>query len=90
MRSGKVVLGTFLGVAAGAVLGLLFAPGKGAAIRKKMARTITDGAEDVQDNLNKYIDATTQEYDTIKKGAIDLMDKAKKNAASVGGTIRAK
>jgi gas vesicle protein len=90
MKSGKVVLGAIAGVAAGAVLGMLFAPAKGSAIRKRVARKITDSAEDAQENLNEYIDATTEEYDTIKKGAKDLVDNAKKNAASVAKAIRIK
>jgi gas vesicle protein len=89
MRSGKVLLGVVAG-AVGVVLGMLFAPAKGSAMRKRMARKVTDSAEDVKENLNEYIDATTEEYDTIKKGAMDLIDKAKKNAASVAGTIHAK
>jgi gas vesicle protein len=90
MRSGKVVLGAIVGVAAGAVLGLLFAPAKGSATRKRIARKGTDFAEDVKENLNEYIDATTEGYDTIKKGTMDLIDKAKETAASVAGTIHAK
>jgi gas vesicle protein len=89
MRSGKVLLGVVAG-AAGVVLGLLFAPAKGSATRKRMARKGTDCAEDVQETLNEYIDATTEEYDTIKKGATDLIDKTKKNVASVAGAIHAK
>ncbi len=90
MKSAKVLLGAVAGIAAGAVLGLLFSPAKGSAIRKKMARKVTDGAEEVQENLNEYIDATTEEYDTIKKGARDLVDKAKKNVTSAVGAIRSK
>ena len=90
MRSGKVVLGAVVGVAAGAVLGLLFAPGKGAAIRKKMAQKGTDYVEDVQENLSEYIDGATEEYDSIKKGAADFVDKAKKNAASMAKAVRSK
>jgi gas vesicle protein len=90
MKSGKVMLGTVIGVAAGAVLGMLFAPAKGSAMRKRVARQVTGSAEDVQENLSEYVDATTEEYDTLKKGAMDLVDKAKKNVASVAGAIRPK
>jgi gas vesicle protein len=87
MSSGKILLGA---AAAGAVLGLLFAPARGSAVRKKVARTVTDGAEEVQENLNESIDAATEAYDTIKKGAMDLTDKAKKNTASVARAIHDK
>ncbi len=90
MKSGKVVLSAVVGVAAGAVLGMLFAPAKGSATRKRVAGKITDYAEDVQENLNEYIDATTEEYDTIKKGAVSLVNKGKEKAASVARAIHAK
>lgn len=35
MNSGKVVLGALAGLAAGALLGILFAPDKGSETRKK-------------------------------------------------------
>ena len=36
MKAGKVFLGVLAGVAAGAVLGILFAPDKGSKTRKKI------------------------------------------------------
>ena len=90
MKSGKVLLGAIAGVAAGAVLGLLFAPAKGSATIKRVARKVSDSAEDVQENLNEYIDATSEGYNTVKKGAMDLVDKAKKNAATVVRAIHSK
>ena len=88
MSSGKVMLGVVAGVAAGAVLGVLFAPAKGSTTRKSIARQGIDGAEDVQENLNEYVDATTEAYENIKKGAMDLVDKGKQKASSVAGAIR--
>jgi gas vesicle protein len=85
MNSGKVFLGVVVGAVAGAVLGLLFAPAKGSVTRKSIARKGTEYAEDGKEKLNEYIDAITDEYDTIKEGAMDLVDKGKEKAASVAG-----
>jgi gas vesicle protein len=89
MSSGKVLLGVLVGAAVGAVLGVLFAPAKGSVTRKKIARKGTDCAEDVKEKLNKYIDSISEEYDTIKKGAMKLVNKGKKKAASVVRTKHA-
>jgi gas vesicle protein len=86
MSSGKVLLGFVIGAAAGAVLGVLFAPAKGSVTRKRIARRGKDYAENVSNKLNEYVNAVTEEYDTIKEGAMDLVDKGKKKAASVTGT----
>jgi gas vesicle protein len=88
MSSKKVMIGAVVGVAAGAVLGLLFAPAKGAMMRQKMARKITDRAEDIQESLGEYIDSTTEEFDSVKQGAMDLIETAKKKAASASQKLR--
>jgi gas vesicle protein len=84
------MIGAAVGVAAGAVLGLLFAPAKGAMVRQRMARKVTDSAEDVQENLSGYIDATVEEYDSVKQSAVDFADKAKKKAVSATEKLRAR
>jgi len=90
MSSKKVMIGAAVGVAAGAVLGLLFAPAKGAMVRERMARKITDSAEDVQDTLSEYIDDAVGDYDGVKQGAVDMVDTVKKKAASVSQKLRAR
>jgi len=73
MSSGKILLGVVIG----AVLGVLFAPAKGSVTRKRIARSGTAYAEDVKEKFNGYIDAITEEYDTIKEGAMDLVNNGK-------------
>jgi gas vesicle protein len=90
MRSGKALLGVIVGAAVGTVLGMLFAPAKGSVTRKRIDRRGTDCAGDVKEKLNEYTDTITEEYDTIKKGAMDLVEKGKEKAASVAGAIHAK
>ena len=90
MISEKVILGIVAGAAVGAVLGVLFAPAKGSVTRKRIARRGTDCAEDVKEKLNEYTDAMIEEYDTIKEGAMDLVNRGKEKAASVAGAKHAK
>lgn len=62
MKSEKVILGILAGVAGGAILGLLFAPEKGARTRKKIADTSEDYAEELKDTFNEYVDAISEKY----------------------------
>lgn len=90
MSSKKVVIGAVVGIAAGAVLGFLFAPAKSAMMRQKMARKITDSAENIQESLSDYIDSTTEEFGSVKQGAVELVDAVKKKAASAAQKLHAR
>lgn len=65
MSSGKFVLGVLAGVAAGAILGILFAPDKGTETRKKIAEkgedyvdSLKEKFNDLYEDLSKKVDAT--------------------------------
>ncbi len=51
MARGRIILGVLAGVAAGALIGILFAPDKGTSTRKK----IVDKGEDYVENLKEKI-----------------------------------
>lgn len=51
MARGRIILGVLAGVAAGALIGILFAPDKGSSTRKK----IIDKGEDYVGNLKEKI-----------------------------------
>jgi gas vesicle protein len=87
MKPGKVLLGVTVGAVAGAILGMLFAPTKGSVTRKRIARRGTAYAEDVKE---KIIDTVTEEYDIVKEGAMDLIEKGKEKLASVAEAKHAK
>jgi len=63
MESGKVLLGVLGGVAAGALLGILFAPDRGSETRKK----IKDKGKGYADNLKGYADELKGKIDEIKQ-----------------------
>lgn len=52
-NSSKILAAVAAGVAAGAVLGILFAPDKGVATRKKISDQGKKLAEGIKDKLNK-------------------------------------
>ncbi len=77
MRTGKVVLGTLVGIAIGATAGILFAPEKGSKTRKQIADKGDKYAEEVKTKVNEFSDTLTNKYESTKKDAENLVDKGK-------------
>jgi len=80
MSSGKVLLGVLAGVAAGATLGILFAPDKGSNTRRRITEKSDDYIDGLKDAFNKAINSISEEYDAIKDEAGDLADKGRSAA----------
>jgi len=56
MISGKVVLGALAGIAAGALIGVLFAPDKGSESRSKIVKKGEDYLDSVKGKFNSLLD----------------------------------
>jgi gas vesicle protein len=67
MGSGKVLASVLAGAAAGAILGILFAPDKGTETRRKIAEKGTDLADSVKGKVGEYTDALSERYDSVKE-----------------------
>ena len=73
MNSSKLLLGVLGGVAAGALLGVLFAPEKGSKTRKKIMNKANDGADVLKDKFDSLLESMNQKYENIwnaKEGLI--------------------
>lgn len=70
MSSGKVLLGLLAGIAAGATLGILFAPDKGASTRKKISKKSEAYAEALEEKFNDFIESLTEKFETVKEEVI--------------------
>lgn len=73
--SGKVVTALLAGLAAGAVLGLLFAPEKGSETRDKINDSLADLAEAIKERAEQQID---QLNDLKEKVLASVKSKAEK------------
>ena len=63
MSTGKVLLGVLAGVAAGALIGILFAPEKGTETRKKIVEKGEDYVDGLKEKVNTLIDEVGKKMD---------------------------
>lgn len=67
MSTGKILVGVLAGLAAGTLLGVLFAPDKGSETRKKISNKSSDAIDELKDK-----------FDAEKEEAGNLLQKGKK------------
>ncbi|MEI6061773.1 MAG: YtxH domain-containing protein [Bacteroidota bacterium] len=65
MSVGKVLIGVMAGVAAGATLGVLYAPDKGSTTRKRFSRKGYNYTDELEEKFNELIDSITLQFETV-------------------------
>jgi len=80
MSTSKVLLGVLAGVAVGAIAGILFAPDKGSATRKKISKKSHDYAEGLGQKFNEFIESITKKFEKVKDEAMRMIDNAEAKA----------
>ena len=74
MNSSKVCCGVIVGAAAGAVLGILFAPDKGSVIRKNISDKGHYYVKSVKDNFNEFLDIVSGRFQMGMKHATKTVE----------------
>ena len=87
MSSGKVLLGLLAGVAAGALIGILFAPDKGWNTRKKITKKADDYVDSMQDKFNEFLETASKIKENLKDEVEDFADRT---SASVKEDLKEK
>lgn len=77
MSTGKVILGIVAGLAAGSILGILFAPNKGSATRKKIMDKGNDYADDLKSQYKEFGDSVSENFESVKQEALKVAEKGK-------------
>jgi gas vesicle protein len=92
MSTSKVLAGVIIGAAAGALLGILFAPGKGSETRKKFKEKGSDFADDMKSKASEYADIVSEKYEELKgkvmKDGKEIYSKAKDAANAAKSDVR--
>jgi gas vesicle protein len=80
MSSGKVFLGVLAGLAAGAILGVLFAPDKGSVTREKITKKSQDYTDEIKEKFDDILDGISEKLDSVKDGFARGTNKTKAEA----------
>ena len=77
MNTGKVLLGVLAGVAAGALVGILFAPAKGSRTRKRIYKKGEDYAEGLNDTVGEILESISHKFEQVKAEVAEFTQKSK-------------
>lgn len=77
MNAEKVLVGALAGFAAGALVGILFAPDKGSNTRKKIMNKRDDLSDALREKFDSFVDSVTSSIDEVRDDAENLADDAK-------------
>jgi len=77
MSTQKIITGVLLGAAAGAILGILFAPDKGSATRRRISGITSDIKDDMADTWDDLTDTISEKIAGIKDTIVNVTGTSK-------------
>ena len=85
MSTSKVLLGVVVGLAAGAMAGVLMAPDAGNNTRKKLSSKGQGYVDDLKGKFNDFLDGFMSHVENAKDEAHDFADRTK---SKIGETVK--
>lgn len=85
MNAGRIITGAVVAVAAGAVLGVLFAPDKGSNTRKKLSQQGTRYLGTLKNTATGFADSLEETYESARGTAVGIADRVKGAVDVLGG-----
>lgn len=89
MNSGKVLLGVLAGVAAGALIGVLFAPAKGSRTRRRILRQGESYVDGLKEKFNEYADTISEKLEHAKEEVSAFAQKGKEKFEEAEKEVKA-
>ena len=80
MKTEKILLGVLVGIAAGATLGILFAPDNGSNTRKKLSNSGEDFMDDMKERFDVFLKVAKDKLAIAKNEGEDMWDNGKAKA----------
>jgi gas vesicle protein len=75
MGTGKMLLGLLAGISTGALVGILFAPGKGSSTRRRISQRSEEYLNELGVKFDEFIDGISTSFESAKKDAIHMAEK---------------
>jgi gas vesicle protein len=88
MSTVKVVLGLVAGAATGALLGVLFAPAKGAVTRRSMLRKGERQVDELKHSFNEFVDSISDKFDKVKDDVVEYAESAMNKAEVIEKEVK--
>ena len=79
----KVILGVLAGAAAGAILGILYAPEKGSTTRKRFSRKTYAYTDELEEKFNDLIDNITEQFQNVVEEVNLMAENDRLNKANI-------
>ena len=89
MKSGQILLGVLVGLTAGAIVGVLFAPKKGSVTRKFISKKGNKYAGELEEKFNGFIDSINEKIESVKDDAAHITKIGKHKAQQLDADVAA-